>query len=73
MCIFHEGLGGFAVVTKCNNNLDKAPYTIKKVSILEGVEDFDFKYCIREDKFLASLDHPNIIRYYSFWVEKKMK
>ncbi|KAM6599799.1 hypothetical protein CsatA_019408 [Cannabis sativa] len=60
-----SSLGGFAVVTKCNNNLDKAPYTIKKVSILEGVEDFDFKYCIREDKFLASLDHPNIIRYYS--------
>jgi len=65
------GKGGFGTVFECRNVLDGRQYAIKKVSI-HG-DDRSFKQrldrVLREVKILAVLDHPNIVRYYTAWLE----
>ena len=68
------GSGGFGTVFKCRNNLDGREYAIKKVSIRRKREDdttFNqrLQRVLREVKILAVLDHPNIVRYYTAWLE----
>lgn len=64
------GKGGFGTVYKCENVLDGRQYAIKKVRISSG-EEFSqrLQRVLREIKSLAKLDHPNIVRYYTAWLE----
>ena len=79
---FHEkmqlGEGGFGTVFKCINTLDKREYAVKKVLLRSGLdsnghlpEQFTQKLhrVLREVKILALLDHPNIVRYCTAWLE----
>ena len=64
------GKGGFGTVFRCENALDGRQYAIKKVRIPSG-EEFSqrLQRVLREVKTLARLDHPNIVRYYTAWLE----
>lgn len=59
------GDGGFGTVHRSLNRLDSTEYAVKKIigGSLETV--------LREVKILASLDHPNIVRYYQAWLEER--
>ena len=69
------GKGGFGSVFQCRNALDKREYAIKKVLIRKDskLPQSDFtkrlKRTLREVKSLALLDHSNIVRYYTAWLE----
>lgn len=77
------GKGGFGTVFCCRNVLDGRDYAIKKVSITGAVRSssdsakksstLTFQHqlhrVLREVKILAVLDHPNIVRYYTAWLE----
>lgn len=62
------GKGGFASVFKARNKLDGIEYAIKKVRLRGGTK-VRYEKIFREIKFLARLDHKNVIRYYSSWLE----
>ncbi|ORZ14876.1 kinase-like domain-containing protein, partial [Lobosporangium transversale] len=62
------GKGGFASVFKARNKLDGIEYAIKKVRLRGGAK-MKYEKIFREIKFLARLDHKNVIRYYSSWLE----
>ncbi|KAG0293293.1 Eukaryotic translation initiation factor 2-alpha kinase [Dissophora globulifera] len=62
------GKGGFASVFKARNKLDGIEYAIKKVRLRGGAK-VRYEKIFREIKFLARLDHKNVIRYYSSWLE----
>lgn len=71
------GRGGFGTVFRVSNVLDGREYAVKKVSIRSsdwnspGTEAFsqELHRVLREVKFLALLDHPSIVRYYTAWLE----
>ncbi len=72
------GKGGFGTVFKCQNALDGRDYAVKKVLIKSTLdsngqlpEKFSQKLerVLREVKILALLDHRNIVRYYTAWLE----
>jgi len=72
------GRGGFGTVFRCTNALDGRLYAIKKIRIktqvsMDGSVGVHFKEklhrVLREVKILALLDHPNIVRYYTAWLE----
>ncbi|CAB9522052.1 activated protein kinase catalytic subunit alpha-1 [Seminavis robusta] len=71
------GRGGFGSVFRVANVLDGREYAVKKVSIRSsdwnspGTEAFsqELHRVLREVKFLALLDHPNVVRYYTAWLE----
>jgi len=62
------GRGGFASVFKARNKLDEIEYAIKKIR-LRGSDKVRYEKTFREIKFLARLEHRNVIRYYSSWLE----
>ncbi|KAI8599326.1 kinase-like domain-containing protein, partial [Dissophora ornata] len=62
------GKGGFASVFKARNKLDGIEYAIKKIRLRGGAK-MRYEKIFREIKFLARLDHKNVIRYYSSWLE----
>ncbi len=72
------GRGGFGTVFRCRNVLDGREYAIKKIKITSplSVSGNATKHLsqklhrvLREVKCLALLDHPNIVRYYTAWLE----
>ena len=69
------GKGGFGTVFRCKNVLDGREYAIKKVALKykENLPLEEFRQrlqrTLREVKSLALLDHPNIVRYYTAWLE----
>ena len=72
------GKGGFGTVFKCTNALDGRKYAVKKVLIRSHLDSNGYlpaKFAIklervlREVKILALLDHVNIVRYYTAWLE----
>jgi len=72
------GKGGFGTVFKCTNALDGREYAVKKVLIRSHLDSNGYlpaKFAIklervlREVKILALLDHVNIVRYYTAWLE----
>ena len=67
------GKGGFGTVFRCKNALDGREYAIKKVRIDTSADSKHFSHrlqrTLREVKSLALLDHPNIVRYYTAWLE----
>ena len=66
---FYEniGAGSFGNVFKCFHQLDKNDYAIKIVPVYDDVNKDKY---IKEVEMMASLDHPNIVRYYNSWIEK---
>ncbi|KAF3907604.1 hypothetical protein AA313_de0204311 [Arthrobotrys entomopaga] len=75
------GKGGFGSVWACKNLLDEEVYAIKKIIItdqfLKAAKITDekrrekaFAGLHHEVRILARLDHPNIVRYYSSWMER---
>ncbi|KAJ2849414.1 hypothetical protein J3B02_003799, partial [Coemansia erecta] len=60
------GKGGFGKVYEVRNKLDGRRYAVKLIKI-KGEITAD--KTLREIKTLANLDHPNIVRYYSSWIE----
>ncbi|KNE60107.1 PEK protein kinase [Allomyces macrogynus ATCC 38327] len=67
---FHEikrlGKGGFGSVFHVRHKLDGREYAIKKIPVARNK---DFERILREVKVLARMDHLNIVRYYSAWLE----
>jgi serine/threonine protein kinase len=71
------GRGGFGTVFRCRNVLDGREYAIKKIRIASPLNSGDvtkhlsqkLHRVLREVKCLALLDHPNIVRYYTAWLE----
>lgn len=69
------GKGGFGGVWKCLNRMDQMNYAVKKISLHrlgsgsgnDHTQDFD--KVMREVKFQARLNHANVVRYYSAWLE----
>mgnify|MGYP001449367614 FL=1 len=59
------GFGGFGSVFKAINNIDKKTYAIKIIEM--NYQNTNF--VLREVENLALLDHDNIIRYYTSWIE----
>lgn len=62
------GRGGYGKVVIAANKLDGTRYAIKKIHF-SGVSSARFTRILREVKSLARLDHPNIVRYNSAWIE----
>ena len=63
------GAGGFGQVYKVFSVLDGGIYAVKKILIDTKYKDID--YYLNEVRILAKLNHPNVIRYYSTWIELK--
>ncbi|KAG0168301.1 Eukaryotic translation initiation factor 2-alpha kinase [Apophysomyces sp. BC1034] len=68
------GRGGFASAYRARNKLDDIEYAIKKIRLgpdleEEQGEDNPYGKIFREIKNLARLEHRNVIRYYSSWLE----
>jgi serine/threonine protein kinase len=69
------GKGGFGSVFQCRNALDGRDYAIKKIRIRRSAKlsqaefSHQLQRTLREVKSLALLDHPNIVRYYTAWLE----
>lgn len=62
------GRGGFGVVVKARNVLDQRCYAVKRIPFSNDSSS-KLTSILREVKSLARLDHPNIVRYYSAWIE----
>ncbi|CAG8504411.1 5495_t:CDS:10 [Diversispora eburnea] len=63
------GKGGFASVWKAKNKLDGIEYAIKKVRLRGNRIPGSKGKIFREIKSLARLEHTNVVRYYSSWLE----
>jgi translation initiation factor 2-alpha kinase 1 len=70
------GKGGFASAFCACNRLDGIDYAIKKIRLGNDIEEIDrsnkenpYEKIFREIKNLARLEHHNVIRYYSSWLE----
>lgn len=62
------GKGGFGVVFESKNKIDDNHYAVKRIRLPES--DKARKKVMREVKFLAKLDHKNIVRYFNTWLEQ---
>ncbi|CCX31742.1 kinase-like domain-containing protein [Pyronema domesticum] len=75
----HEilGSGSFGVVSRVVHKLDRADYALKRIPLTSdslrangrGNARLGWARILREVRTLAKLDHVNIVRYYSSWVE----
>ncbi len=62
------GYGSFASVYKSQHKIDSKFYAIKKIIITDDLLDLGYDV-FDEVKMLSSLNHSNVIRYYSSWVD----
>lgn len=58
------GTGGFGRVFKMFNTLDDQYYAVKQIQVSQE----NIAIALKEIRILASLSHPNIIRYFYSWV-----
>ncbi|KAL3989303.1 Protein kinase domain family protein [Acanthocheilonema viteae] len=63
------GKGGFGDVMLAKNKLDGNDYAIKRITLDPKDERFNRKVT-REAKLFSKLNHPNVVRYYSAWIEQ---
>lgn len=63
------GRGGYGKVVVARNILDDRAYAIKMINF-PGMHSRRFVRILREVKSLAALDHTNIVRYHSAWIEE---
>ncbi|XP_066247464.1 eukaryotic translation initiation factor 2-alpha kinase [Euwallacea similis] len=61
------GKGGFGVVFQVKHRHDDCDYAIKRITLPN--KEMSRERVMREVKALAKLEHKNIIRYFSSWVE----
>ncbi|WBW74330.1 eIF2 alpha kinase Hri1 [Schizosaccharomyces osmophilus] len=61
------GKGGYGYVYKARNKFDGVDYALKKIPLT--LRSLSSSNMFRESRILARLNHPNIIRFYSSWVE----
>eukprot|EP00754_Rhynchopus_humris_P012006 Rhum_TRINITY_DN14262_c2_g1::Rhum_TRINITY_DN14262_c2_g1_i1::g.73740::m.73740 len=63
--------GNFAAVQCVQQNIDRRTYAVKR--LIEGLNgsDEDRAEKVREAEILRLCDHPNIVRYFTSWVEYK--
>jgi len=59
------GNGSFGCVFECINNIDTQTYALKLVKLNEK----NYTKIFREVQLMASFEHPNIVRYYSSWID----
>ncbi|KAI1391829.1 kinase-like protein [Hypoxylon trugodes] len=71
------GKGGFGRVYQCFNPLDQRTYAVKKIQLSPKLgKRFrdgrleELQHILREVQALATLDHPNIVRYHATWLEE---
>ena len=68
--------GGFGILYKAKHILDLKNYAIKKICLIKENDDV---FCrniynkLKEVRCLSNLNHPNIIRYNTSWIEKNKK
>lgn len=64
------GQGGFGKVFEVRHKLDQYTYALKKIRIHLSVdEDIKTHLVYREIQAMPRLNHKNIVRYFSCWVE----
>ncbi|KAI7872798.1 kinase-like domain-containing protein [Spinellus fusiger] len=66
------GRGGFASAWRARNKLDDIEYAVKKIRLGKELEEDgmdSYERIFRESKNLARLEHHNVVRYYSSWLE----
>lgn len=70
------GKGGYGVVFHVENRLDGCTYAIKKIPIgakrmrrMNENGQAEMEEILRELRTLAKLNHPNVVRYYTGWIE----
>ncbi|EPX73149.1 PEK protein kinase Hri1 [Schizosaccharomyces octosporus yFS286] len=61
------GKGGYGYVYKARNKFDGVDYALKKIPLT--LRSLSSSNMFRESRILARLNHPNVIRFYSSWVE----
>lgn len=59
------GNGSFGCVFECINNIDTQTYALKLVKLNEK----NYTKIFREVQLMATFEHPNIVRYYSSWID----
>lgn len=62
------GKGGFGSVVKAKSRLDGHSYAVK-IIIMNKKNNETNQKILREVQALAQLDHPNIVRYHSSWLQ----
>ncbi|KAI2601847.1 kinase-like protein [Hypoxylon sp. NC1633] len=72
------GKGGFGRVYQCFNPLDRKTYAVKKIQLSQKLAKRfrdgrleELQHILREVQALATLDHPNIVRYHATWFEEE--
>ncbi|KAI9474135.1 MAG: kinase-like domain-containing protein [Benjaminiella poitrasii] len=64
------GRGGFASAWRATNRMDRRDYAIKKIPLVGMLDDDESSRKIfRETESLAMLNHENVVRYHSSWLE----
>ncbi|XP_045610005.1 eIF-2-alpha kinase GCN2 isoform X2 [Procambarus clarkii] len=63
------GRGGFGYVFKVHNKVDGQSYALKRIQLDQHVE-MDRNKINREVKLLSSLNHENVVRYYTSWIDE---
>jgi translation initiation factor 2-alpha kinase 3 len=71
------GKGGYGTVFHVRHRLDSHAYAVKKVRIASSnlahvnsaQKSHEVEEVLKELRTLAKLEHPNVVRYYSSWVE----
>lgn len=63
------GQGGFGHVFKVRNKVDDRIYALKRIQLDQQSEVVRRKI-IREVKLLSSLNHENVVRYYTSWIDE---
>lgn len=62
--------GAFGDVYRARSNFDQTEYAIKRVCFTAaGYDNTTVQTVVREVQCLALLDHPNVVRYYTSWLE----
>ncbi|OXA42162.1 Eukaryotic translation initiation factor 2-alpha kinase 1 [Folsomia candida] len=65
------GVGSFGKVWKVRNKTDKCDYALKEICITKVLANSDYNLTLlfEEVRVLQALNHPNIVRYHTSWVE----
>lgn len=65
----HLGEGSYGLIDKVYHKLDGKIYAIKKIPLSPKIDKDIFKSKLDEIRVLANMNHPNILRYHSSWME----